>query len=186
MKVLIVLGVLIACPSNLLIASDEEKAAKIIEYRIKAVFLLNFMKFTEWPQRAFADQNSPYILAVLGTDPFGQELETLVKDKKIGGRPIIVRRYRSVSDMETSHLLFISASEEGRVKEALEKLNGSFTLTVSDMENFLLKGGMIRLLKEEQKIRFEINLPPAAKAELNMSSQLLKIAKDIKGSDKGE
>jgi len=54
------------------------------EYLIKAGFIYNFAKFVEWPSAAFAQPDSPIVIGVLGTDPFGSVLDRLVQDKKSG------------------------------------------------------------------------------------------------------
>lgn len=52
-------------------------------------------------------------------------------------------------------------------------------LTVSDMENFCQKGGVIRLLTINNYLKFEVNLDAAQKAGLNIGSQMLNSALSI-------
>src|SRR5207302_9583377 len=70
------------------------------EYLIKAGFIYNFAKFVEWPSAAFAQPDSPILIGVLGTDPFGSVLDRLVQDKKIGQRGFVVRRYKWGKDLK--------------------------------------------------------------------------------------
>src|SRR5882757_10575125 len=94
-------------------ASDSSDSS---EYLIKAGFIYNFAKFVEWPSAAFAQPDSPIVIGVLGTDPFGSVLDRLVQDKKIGQRGFVVRRYKwgkdlkDLKDLRDCKILFVSAS----------------------------------------------------------------------------
>jgi hypothetical protein len=148
------------------------------EYIIKAAFLFNFAKFVEWPADAFKDDLSPINLCILGTDPFGPALDTL-KDKTIKGRPFKTKRVNKVDDIEACHILFISASEKGNLKQILDAVRNSNTLTVSEIEGFVQMGGIINFIIVNQKVHFEINPAAAERSRLKISSQLLKLARIV-------
>ena len=151
-----------------------------LEYRVKAAFLYNFARFVDWPPEHSAGPDEPIVLAVLGEDPFGAILDDTVRGKTINQKPFTVRRFRSLEELEPCHVLFISRSESRRLPEILRALEYHSTLTVSDVEGFLRKGGMIHFVVEEGSVRFDINLEPAERAELAVSSQLLKVARTVK------
>src|SRR6185295_9645487 len=69
------------------------------EYQLKAVFLYNFVQFTEWPTNSFSSTNAPVVIGVLGTNPFGQFIEETVKGEKMKGRSLVVQHYRRVEDI---------------------------------------------------------------------------------------
>ncbi len=148
------------------------------EYLIKAAFLFNFAKFVEWPANAFKDDLSPMNLCILGTDPFGSALDTL-KDKTIKGRPFKIKRANRADDIEACHILFISASEKGNLKQILDAVRNSNTLTISEIEGFAQMGGIINFIVVNQKVHFEINPAAAERSRLKISSQLLKLAKIV-------
>src|ERR1041385_8146746 len=75
--------------------------------QIEAAYLYNFTRFVEWPATVFANDRSPLVLGVLGQDPFGSLLDDLVSGERINGRPIIVRRFARVADVDDCHVLFI-------------------------------------------------------------------------------
>src|ERR1700693_2178158 len=66
----------------------------LAEYLVKAGFIYNFAKFVEWPSTAFAEPDSPIVIGVLGTDPFGDIINRVVEGKKIGTRGFVVRRFK--------------------------------------------------------------------------------------------
>ena len=105
------------------------------EYLIKAVFLYNFAKFTTWPTESFPDPQAPLRLCILGEDAFGAAMES-IEGKSIKGRPLAVIRIAQVADAERCHILFVSTSEEERLRAILDDLRERPILTISDMPNF--------------------------------------------------
>lgn len=144
--------------------------------QFKAVFLLNFVQFVEWPTNIHSAANSPIIIGIAGQDPFGPLLEEVLKDEKIGGHPLVPQRFKPEDDPGACQVLFISASESGRFQTWLEKVKGRPVLTVSDLEGFAQQGGMINFVIEGKKLRFQINPSQAAQAGLKISSKLLRLA----------
>lgn len=146
------------------------------EYQVKAVFLFNFTQFVQWPSKSFSEDQAPLIIGVLGEDPFGAYLDKLVVGEKIEGHPIELRRFHRTDDFTSCHILYISRSESGQLDKIIGRLKGRSVLTVSDAENFSRAGGMIRFVTENGKIRLRVNLTEAKKAELTISSKLLRPA----------
>ena len=144
------------------------------EYLIKAVFLYNFAKFTTWPAESFPDPQAPLYLCILGEDAFGAAMES-IEGKSIKGRPLAVIRIAQVSDAVRCHILFISTSEEERLRAILDDLRERPILTISDMPNFAQAGGTINLKTVEDRIRFDINVDAANAADLRLSSKLLRL-----------
>lgn len=150
------------------------------EYDVKAAYLYNFAKFVKWPSDSKAARNSSFTICVLGNDPFGGALETTVSGEKIDGKPAAVKRIAGVRDASTCNILYIAPSERWRVGEILSTLNRDSTLTVSDIPEFTDRGGMIGFVLDSGRVRFKINLSAAQEARLNLSSELLKVAANVK------
>lgn len=149
------------------------------EYQVKAAYLFNFLKFVEWPSDAFGDPLAPFVIGVVGEDPFGNALPQVVLGKTVQGRDLVVHVYRPGEDFRNAHILFVSASEKKKFSAILATLHGSSALTVSDAPGFLNAGGMIQFLNEDGRIRFGINVDAASRARLKMSSKLLSLAKVV-------
>lgn len=165
------------------IANSAAQTASPHEYQIKAVFLFNFAQFIEWPPTAFADPQAPLVIGVLGDDPFGPHLENTVRGETIGIRPLAVRRFKRVEEIDQCHILFVSQSEAKRLDRIVAALRGRAILTVGDAEGFATQGGMIRLVTEKNKIRLRINLDAAKAAGLVVSSKLLRPAEIVTTQD---
>jgi hypothetical protein len=145
------------------------------EYRLKAAFLYNFARFVEWPPEALGPPHSPFVIAVLGQDPFGEVLDRTMAGKTVAGHPVEVRRVDDPDDAAKVHILFVSASERDR-QEVIVRTASPNTLTVGDTSDFARAGGMIGFLVRDRRVRFEINPARAEQARLKLSSQLLKLA----------
>lgn len=167
-----------------LLLGPAPRAAAPTEYQVKAVFLFNFSQFVDWPATAFAASNAPLVIGVLGTDPFGVNLDEVVRGENVKGHPLQVRRYTSVDQLDSCHILFISNSESRRLDDILRTLKGRSILTVSDEDSFANRGGMIRLVTENSRVRMRINLEAAEAAGLTLSSKLLRPAEIVRSGDR--
>jgi len=152
------------------------------EYEVKAAFLYNFAKFVDWPSGAFPSNEAPFLICVLSQNPFGNQLQQITDGKRVGGRRIQVLFLDRVRDARTCQVLFISSSERSQIKEVLENLRGSNTLTVGDTSGFAQSGVAINFILEQDRVHFEINVKSAQKAGLKLSSKLLSVAKVVETS----
>lgn len=147
------------------------------EYQVKAAFLYNFAKFVEWPPR---DEKGSLKIGILGDDPFGDYLDKVIHDKTIRSRPIETRHFRSVDNLEVCDILFISSSESKRTLDVIKILAGVPVLTVGEGRGFAEQGGMIGLVIDDGKVRFDINAKAAKASGITVRSQLLDLARSVK------
>jgi hypothetical protein len=151
------------------------QSAPPAEYQVKAVFLFSFAQFVEWPPTAFPERQTPLVIGVLGQDPFGAYLDETVRGEIVNNRPLTVRRYRRVEEIQTCHVLFISRSEAGRLDQILANLKYRKILTVADVESAARSGVIIQFVTQQNKIRLRINSQAAKAANLIISSKLLRL-----------
>ncbi|MCU1297076.1 MAG: hypothetical protein JWO91_1354 [Acidobacteriaceae bacterium] len=155
------------------------QTAKPTDYQTKAAYLYNFGKFVQWPPRATEAKDDPFGICVLGQNPFGTALQDLA-GRTINGRTVASREIRKAQDAEKCHVLFVGASEQGRVSSILAALKKSPILTVSDMPHFAAHGGMIQFVVQDNKVRFVVNRGATERVGLSLSSELLKVALNMK------
>jgi hypothetical protein len=149
------------------------------EFQVKAAFLFNFAKFVEWPVQKLPP-NAPLIIGVLGDDPFGTDLDKTVQNKSVAGHSIETRRFGTPAEARAAHVLFIGESERRRLSQILPALNGANVLTVSDIDSFCDKGGIINFRLISEKVRFEVSPRTAEEQGLKISSRLLTVASKVK------
>jgi hypothetical protein len=148
------------------------------EYEVKAAYILNFARFVEWPSDVLP-ASSPITIAIVGNDPFAGTLETLLRAKSANGHPIRVRYLRWNDILTQSQIIFISAAEEPHLPEILRYVGHASVLTVSDIDRFSLRGGVIEFRMIGNRVRFDINRTPALESQLTISSKLLSVARVV-------
>jgi hypothetical protein len=153
----------------------------VSEAEAKAVFLYNFTQFVAWPANAVSKNLSPFVIGILGEDPFGTVLDQIVKGEAVKGRKIVVERYANLANVNDCEILFISRSEERHLDEVFAALKDKPVLTVGDIQQFAKRGGAINLITERNKIRILINLATAQRNRLVFSSNLLRVAEVVGG-----
>jgi hypothetical protein len=154
----------------------------LTEYEVKARYLYNFPLFVEWPEQAFRTPDAPFVLGIVGRDPFGPALDVLASNGTLHGRKVIVQHLSRGQDLRHCQVLFISRSEKDHLSAILAKLAGGNVLTVSEIEGFSSSGGIIGLVFDDDRVRFEINLDAAAGAGLTISAKLSSLARTVRRS----
>lgn len=149
-----------------------------LEYSVKGAYLFKFGDFVEWPASAFAMSNTPLVIAVLGDDPFGRELDQLARGRTIGGRTVTVQRTHQIEEARNAHILYISQSERNNMKAILLGMQDRHVLTVADFDH---PGVIITFIIDNDKVRFNVNLDQAERTSLKLSSKLLNVAKTVRG-----
>ena len=154
------------------------------EYQVKAVFVFNFSHFVEWPSQAFTAPDEPFVIGILGDDPFGSRLDEAVRGELINSHPLVVRRFHHIDEVGNCRILFIDRSEGAQLSHVLAALDHRSTLTVSDVDGASEHGIMVQFVTENNRIRLRINVDSARAAGLTISSNLLRpaeIVSTIKG-----
>lgn len=173
-------GLLLAIP---LVAPSQGQTVQgqtVDEYQVKAAFIYNFAKFVQWPPEAFKAANNPIQVCLLGPDPFGGELQKVIRGKSIDGRSLDVRQVSEPQDISNCQILFVSSSETKRFHSLCGKLSPEGILTIGEAPGFASNGGIINFKLDGGHVRFEINIGAAEHAELHISSKLLSLADIVK------
>jgi hypothetical protein len=150
-----------------------------VEYQVKAAFLLNFVKFIEWPPEAFQNEKAPITLCVFGRDPFGNALEDIIRGRAVNNRAILARRINELGDLKSCQLVFVSAAEDKRLPEILNNLKDTSAIVVGEGEGFAERGGGIQFFLEGNRLRFAVNVDAVQRARLRVSSKLLALARIV-------
>ena len=143
------------------------------EYELKAAFLYNFALYAEWPVMP-----DPVYLCVLGPDPFGPFLDRF-EGRDMRGSRVSIRRVASAQEARTCQVLFIAASEHGRLARIQDELAGRAVLTVTEGDGFDRSAVMIVIVPESNRLTFEVNLSAVRQAGMNLSSKMLKLARKV-------
>jgi hypothetical protein len=143
------------------------------EEDIRATFLYNFGKFVEWPESSMGEAVASFRIEVIGRDPFGGRLDQLMIGKTMQGRPIeVIHSFKEPSTTPV-HIAFVSSSEVNRLGSLLDNYRQNHVLTVSAIEDFIERGGMIGFVTGPGAVRFRIDQAAVEGSQLHISSRLL-------------
>ena len=180
------LALLAAAPA---LAAEVLDPVKVAE--VEAAFLVNFLRYTEWPAGSFAAADAPYVVTVVGSDAVAVSLAAIAeRAQSVAGRRLEVRRTdlprqgsaqwrRLAEDLRRSHLVFLGETAAARVPDLLAEVAGSDVLTVGDLPRFAAAGGMIGLRRAGSRIVFEANPEAIRQTRLVVSARVLKLARIV-------
>jgi len=164
----------------------QAQQPKANEFQVKAAYLYNFGRFVEWPDQNVPAKSDAFEICVLGADPFGSTLDATLARETIAGRNVTAKRISKPQEIDSCRILFISSSEQAHLKEVLMALDKASVLTVSDIPRFSERGGMIGFVLDGDRVRFDVNLATAQDARLTLSSELLKVATNVRKDRAGD
>jgi hypothetical protein len=141
-----------------------------LEYQVKAAFLLNFVRFVEWPPGAL-EIDAPFNVCIAGADPFGPVIDQIVEGESVNGHKLTVLRIKE-GRQASCQVLYMAAGQAANAP-------GTGVLTVGEGNDFIRRGGVIAFVIDSRRVRFDINLKAATGAGLKLSSKLLAVARSI-------
>ncbi len=139
---------------------------------LKAAFMLNFVKFAEWPARK---PKAPILLCVSGDEGIADALTRTVVGQTVDGRPVQVSRIASGGVVADCQLLFIAERDPRRLAAILQEASESPVLTVSDVEKSATNGVMIEFFLEKDRLRFAVNIDAMERSQIKLGSRILSL-----------
>ncbi|MCD4692240.1 MAG: YfiR family protein [Calditrichales bacterium] len=154
--------------------------AQYTEYDVKAVYLEKFTRFIDWPgESTVSDTSKPFILGVVGRNPFGPILENIYSSQKIKNKEVKIIHISNPNKISGCHLLFVSKSEKNKLTKILSQTKNKPILTIGDTKGFADRGVLINFYLSYDKTRFKINETAVRESGLYMSHLLFNLAKIV-------
>ncbi len=166
-----------------LAVSPLRAADATLEYDVKATFLYKFAPFVDWPPGSFDQPGAPFVLCIVGADPFAAPIESAVAGQRIGDRAVVLRHLSVADGRSGCHLMFLAGSPAQSVAQALDAVRGSPTLTVTDSAAGT-PPGVVQFVVVGGRINFNIDTVAAAQNHLTISSKLLALAHAVTQGDR--
>lgn len=146
--------------------------------KVKSAYLYNFLKYIEFKNRTEKQNDTSFLVCVLGVSPFGATLE-MMNGKKARNKTVQVKQMFDLANTKECDIIYVSRSKRLELTPVLSALSKRPILTVSDIESFTQKGGIVRFVTKNEKIGIEINLTAAKRSGIKISALLLEIAEVI-------
>ncbi len=167
-------GVVATAPPDAVKA--QEAVAEQREYNVKAVSLYAFGRYVTWPESVFDDAKSPFVIGVLGGNPFGDALERIAAKKTLNGRPIEIRQLASPDEGSRCHIVFVTRTVTQDLEAKLfQQASGKPVLLVGESPGFAERGGIINFYQTGANVRFELNPEKSAECQLSLNAKLLSL-----------
>lgn len=153
---------------------------------VKASYMLKLGGYTQVdsPPRAIATICYYEKAGVPLSDSVGQILEKYVQSKPLlNGKPISVKKFQAIRNLNNCDMFYIPADEEANIDSILTALGTSPTLTVSAAPRFVLRGGMIGfVMDDEDRVKMEANLANLKKRNVKIDPGILEIMQQVVGN----
>jgi len=172
-------------------ANEDVNADKVAV--VKSAFVVNFLRFTRWPEHRFDDDDSPIRIGVIGDDPLGLRLDAAVRGKNLNGRRITVHRMQFPDDgddqpehldalerdLRSMHLVYICSGLRMQSPQIVRMVAGGSVLTIGDKRAIAAAGAMLALDILDGRVAIYANMRSITKSDLKISSKLLRLAKEV-------
>ena len=157
----------------------QAQRATPIEANVKAVFLYNFTKYVDWPSpRGGESVPAELRICVTANDGFFSLLKSAVQGESFEGHPLQPVALGGLDDAKHCHILYVGDSQTPDARAWLAAVRGHQVLTVAD--GALTDDTVIAFVRVDNRIRFDINRVSASRRGLNVSSKLLRLARQVK------
>jgi uncharacterized protein DUF4154 len=145
---------------------------------LKAAFLMNFVKFAEWPQGAVRP-GQVFTFCVTGDQSVFKEIALSIKRNS---RPdlMAVSSVPWEGPLTGCQMLYLGGSDLQAARRIVDALQGEPVFTASDIDRFAEAGGIAQLRLENGMMRFTINAAAAHRARIQLSAKLLSLATLVK------
>jgi hypothetical protein len=165
----------------LLFGVRAEAQSPVNESQVKAMFVYNFLKFVEWPAASHRT-GDPFVVLIIGEGPTADATQQFLESKTIGDQKVLVRRTRWDQPLDGARAAFVVESDGKRLHRILDAAASAGVLTIGEGEGFTERGGVIALLVEDRKVRFDVDTSAAQVAGLRVSSKLLALTHAVRSS----
>jgi hypothetical protein len=183
-------GLLLAC---LLAAGPvrAQTAAGATPAEVQAAYLLNFLRFTQWPGPAAAGDDALDV-AVLGAEPLADALRTLLRQPgAAAAREVRVHVLREVvserarRELRAAEVVYVGGRGWPDPSRLLQELRGRPVLTIGEGPDFARRGGMLGLVPQGSRIVFDANPGVIQASGLQLSAKVLKLARIVDAAPNG-
>jgi hypothetical protein len=168
--------------ATLLFGVRGEAQSPVGESQVKAMFVYNFLKFVEWPADVPLGAKEPFVVVIIGDGATADATHRFLESKVVGERPVVVRRGHWDSPLAGVRAAFVAERDAKRLHHILEAAAEAGVLTIGEGESFATSGGVIALLVQDRKVRFDVDTDAAQLAGLRVSSKLLALTRAVRSS----
>jgi hypothetical protein len=163
---------------SLIILSSGFKLAGVdTNSKMKAIFIMNFTKLVEWPEKY---REGSFVIGVVGESPLYTELVKMSKTKKVANQSLMVKRFKAASEITKCHIVYVSREKSTDITGIVNKVKTNSTLIITEKQGLVDKGAGINFVVKNNRQKFELNKGNVEKYKLKVSSNLEALAYTVK------
>ncbi len=122
---------------------------------------------------------SPVTVCFLGAEDVRAAFQSITAGKDVNGRPVLARDAKVAADVRECRVVYVDSSSTAVLMDVLKNARQGSTLAIGTSDDFLARGGIIRLLVENNRMRFDVNVGAAGRTKIHLSSKLLALARSV-------
>lgn len=161
-----------------LVRAATIEATPRLEYQVKAGYLFNFLRFTEWPSQALS-AGTPYRIGIAGDAAAFNIIADVLQGKTVNDREIEVVHLKAGDSVRGCHLIFVPRTIDLDALNLSDVAQRDAVLMVGESNNYAVRDGMIGFVQRGHNIRFQVNLSAAQRAGLKLSGRLASLAEIV-------
>lgn len=150
------------------------------EKYLEAVIIGKVAKYVQWQHNNSKD----FTIAILH-NPFGDMLDTIYEDKTIHNKKVKIVYIDNIEELpEDTKILYIPKEDSAQLISIIDTIKHKPIFTISPIQGFAEKEGILQIYFIERKIKFKINLEIATSNNLYIKSTLLQISEVLQKDKK--
>lgn len=153
-----------------------------LSLQVKTAFIYRFTNWVTWPapKQGNPKENNFFLITIVGESPLSPYLSQLASNRRIQKRPVQINSvHSSALPSQRPDILVIGNVHPKNLDKILDFTRVLPILVIADHQGFAKEGVMINFYIENGKVRFEINKSAVERSGIQISSQLLKLARII-------
>ncbi len=162
-----------------LLPAGWARADDAYEAGLKAKLTYNLARFAQWPASSFASPTDPLVICVAHASDAVAAAFSALEGQLVAGRPVNVVLLPDGA-IRRCQVLFVQDQGARGGPSWPAFAAGATALTIGDSEGFASRGGMVELVNVNDTLRFDVNLRTLRNAQIGLSSQVLKLARQVR------
>lgn len=152
-----------------------------LDLEVKAGFVMNFVRLTNWTAIPGEESAARLPICASSESGFYNAVKRAAAGKTVGDRVIAVS-VDPVPDPRRCRVLIVDESQYRTARPALAAMRSFPVLTVGNGAGFLDMGGMFEITQEKGKVQFDAGTDAIRRANLDVSTRLLRLAHSLRGA----
>jgi len=148
-----------------------------LEAELKAVFLFNFAKYVTWREQSGVSGKGDIRVCTTANDAFFAMVKSALEGEDVDGRPLVAVALDGLDDARSCQILYVGDARSADARAWFGAVRDGDVLTVGD--GTAIDEPAIAFVRDQNRLRFDINRAAASRHHLTISAKLLRLARRV-------